>query len=100
MSALAAMVRDNSATHRYELVFDGELVGDLMYRTRDDVVTLIHTEIAPTFEGHGFGERLVAGALDDIRARELQIVPLCPFVAAYIRLHPEYESLVRRREEQ
>jgi predicted GNAT family acetyltransferase len=100
MSALAAMVRDNSATHRYELVLDGVLVGDLMYRTRDDVVTLIHTEIAPAFEGHGFGDRLVAGALDDIRARELQIVPVCPFVAAYIRSHPEYESLVRSREEQ
>jgi uncharacterized protein len=38
----------------------------------------------------------VADALDDIRSRGLQVVPLCPFVAAYIRRHPEYEDLVTR----
>ena len=95
MSALASTVRDNSATHRYELLLDDEVVGYLMYRTRDQVVTLIHTEIAEQFEGRGLGERLVAGALDDIRERGLQIVPLCPFVAAYLRRHPEYADLVK-----
>jgi predicted GNAT family acetyltransferase len=100
MSALAATVRDNSATHRYELLLDGELVGDLVYRAKDDVVTLIHTEVAPQLEGRGLGERLVAGALDDIHERGLQIVPLCPFVAAYIRHHPEYDDLVKSRGEQ
>jgi uncharacterized protein len=99
MSALAATVRDNSATHRYELLLDGELVGDLLYRAKDDVVTLIHTAVAPQLEGHGLGERLVAGALHDIRERGLQIVPLCPFVAAYIRRHPDYESLVKSQGE-
>ena len=99
MSALAATVRDNTATHRYELLLDGELVGDLLYRTRDEVVTLIHTEVAPRLEGQGLGEQLVAGALDDIRERGLQIVPLCPFVAAYIRRHPEYDDLVKSRGE-
>lgn len=99
MSALAATVRDNTATHRYELLLDRELVGDLLYRTRGDVVTLIHTEIAPRLEGHGLGEQLVACALDDIRERGLQVVPLCPFVAAYIRRHPEYDDLVKSREE-
>jgi predicted GNAT family acetyltransferase len=100
MSALAATVRDNGATHRYELLLDGELVGDLLYRTRDDVVTLIHTEIVPRLEGRGLGEQLVAGALDDIRERGLQIVPLCPFAAAYIQRHAEYEDLVKSRGEQ
>jgi predicted GNAT family acetyltransferase len=99
MSALAATVRDNNANHRYELLLGGEHVGDLLYRTRDDVVTLIHTEVAPELEGRGLGEQLVAGALDDIRERGLQIVPLCPFVAAYIRHHPQYDSLVKGREQ-
>lgn len=95
MTALAATVRDHTAAHRYELLLDGELVGELTYRIRDDLVTLIHTEIASDFEGRGLGEQLVAGALDDIRSRGLHIVPLCPFVAAYIRRHPEYDDLVR-----
>jgi predicted GNAT family acetyltransferase len=94
MTALAATVRDNEAAHRYELLVGEELGGELIYRARDGVVTLIHTEVAPQYEGHGLGDQLVAYALDDIRARGLRIVPLCPFVAAYLRRHPENEDLV------
>jgi hypothetical protein len=39
----------------------------------------------------------VAGALDDIRARGLQVVPICPFVRAYIRRHPDDADLVVER---
>jgi uncharacterized protein len=81
VTALSPTVRDDEAGHRYELLLDDARVGELVYRTRGDVVTLIHTEIAQRLEGRGLGERLVAGALDDIRERGLRIVPLCPFVA-------------------
>jgi predicted GNAT family acetyltransferase len=37
---------------------------------------------------------LVEAALTDIRVRGLRVVPLCPFVAGYIRRHPEYADLV------
>lgn len=99
MTALAATVRDNDTAHRYELLLDDEVVGELLYRTNGQVVTLIHTEVAAQFEGRGLGEQLVAGALDHIRERGLQIVPLCPFVAAYLRRHPEYADLVKSRGE-
>src|SRR5215210_2343456 len=97
MSTLAPTVRDNEAAHRYELLRDGELVGTLVYRVRHEVVTLIHTEIAPRLEGHGLAEHLVAGALDDIRARGLHIVPLCPYVVAHLRRHPDQADLVKTR---
>jgi uncharacterized protein len=85
---------DNEAAHRYELLLAGELVGQLVYRTSDGVVTLIHTEIRPRFEGQGMGEQLVASVLADVRERGLQIAPLCPFVVAYLRRHPEARDLV------
>jgi predicted GNAT family acetyltransferase len=97
MGVLAATVRDNETAHRYELEHEGKLVGELVYRANAEVVTLIHTEIASGFEGRGLGEQLVAGALDDIRARGLRIVPFCPFVAAYLQRHPEYERLIASR---
>ena len=37
---------------------------------------------------------LVAAALDDVRARGLRLVALCPFTAAYVRGHREYDDLV------
>jgi predicted GNAT family acetyltransferase len=57
-------------------------------------VVLVHTEVSSSSEGHGLGSVLVAGALEDIRARGLRVVPLCPFVSAYIRRHPEYADLI------
>jgi predicted GNAT family acetyltransferase len=53
----------------------------------------MHTEIADEFEGHGLGHTLARGVLDDIRTRGLHVVAQCPFVAKYLRDHPEYGDL-------
>jgi len=90
-------VRDNPDGLRYELLVDGEVVGELRYRVRPDAVALIHTEVPEAFEGRGYGGRLVGGALDDLRARGLKIVPICPFVRAYLQRHSEYGDLVVER---
>jgi predicted GNAT family acetyltransferase len=87
-------VRDNSVELRYEALADGRLVGEILYRREPGAIVLVHTDIDPSAEGHGVGSKLVAGALDDIRARGLRVVPQCPFVAAYIRRHPDYAELV------
>jgi predicted GNAT family acetyltransferase len=72
------------------------VVGEILYRLEPDHVVLLHTEVLPSVEGKGLGARLVAGALNDIRARGLRIVPFCPFVRSYIRRHPDYADLVVR----
>lgn len=82
-------VRDNPDELRYELLVDGTLAGEILYRLRSDAVVLVHTEIAPQFEGQGLGSKLVARALADIRARGLRPVAVCPFVRAYLQAHPE-----------
>jgi hypothetical protein len=88
-------VTDNPTELRYELDVDGALAGQIRYRRRgDDIVVLIHTDVDPSREGAGLGSILVRGALDDIRARGEHVVPVCPFVAAFIRSHPEYGDLV------
>jgi len=89
-----ARVVDNPEQLRYELWEGATLAGFIAYRVEPGTVVLVHTEIDPAFEGRGLGSQLVAGALDDLRARALTVVPLCPFVAAYIREHPGYADLV------
>jgi len=90
------VVRDNPDERRYELLVGDSVVGEIQYRLRrsSDRIALRHTEISPSLEGQGLGSRLVAGALDDIRSRGLHVVPICPFVRAYLRRHPEYADLV------
>ena len=89
-------VRDNPDEDRYELLVGDSVVGEIQYQHRrsSDRIAFIHTELSPELEGHGLGGRLVAGALDDVRAHRLQVVPICPFVCTYLRRHPEYEDLI------
>jgi predicted GNAT family acetyltransferase len=83
------IVRDNPAEHRYELVLDGHLIGHLRYRMQPDGAALVYTEIDPAYRGRGLGTRLVEAAIRDLRERGLDVVPICPFVTAYVRRHPE-----------
>jgi len=89
-------VRDDPPENSYELLVDGERVGRLHYLPTRGALVLVHTEVAPQLEGKGLGGQLVAGALEDIGARGLRLIPVCPFVTSYLERHPEYADLVAR----
>lgn len=95
MAEATVTIRDNPHEERYELVLEDAVVGEIVYRRRPGAMVLLHTEVSEELEGQGLGAQLVAGALDDVRARGLRLVPLCPFVSAYLRRHPEYADLVQ-----
>ena len=89
-------VTDNPERERYEITVDGELAGFSDYRGGGEVRAITHTEIDPRFEGRGLGSRLVAEELDDVRAKGLHVLPVCPFVKAFLGdpEHREYLDLV------
>jgi predicted GNAT family acetyltransferase len=93
---MTAIVTDNGRELRYELHLDSRLVGEIRYRREPDARArvLVHVEIEPRLEGHGFGSLLVEGALDDLRAQGLLVVPHSSFVAEFIGRRPEYADLV------
>jgi predicted GNAT family acetyltransferase len=99
MRGMETRVTDNPQYGRYEVRVDGELAGFTLYRDRgEDRISLTHTEVFDEFEGRGVGSALVAGTLDDLRSNGLAVLPVCPFVRAYIRDHPEYLDLVPESE--
>ena len=85
---------DSPDHHRYELRDGDEVVGFLVYRLGDGVITLVHTEVRDEYAGQGHAATLARGALDDARSRGLRVVPSCPYVASYIEKHPDYADLV------
>jgi uncharacterized protein len=95
---MADEVRDNADERRYEISSDGELAGWLSYGSRPGLIALVHTETLPAFEGKGLGSKLVRGALEDARARGMEVLPFCPFVNGWIERHPEYADLVPESE--
>jgi uncharacterized protein len=92
------VVVDNPLASRYELLIDGAREGELHYLPTRGALILVHTEVAPEREGQGLAGRLIAAALEDLRARETTIIPVCPFVSAYLERHPEYADLLQRSE--
>lgn len=79
-----AEVRDNPVSHRFEVWVDADLAGFADYQDADGVRTFVHTKVDPAFEGRGLATELIRAALDRTRAAGLEIVPVCPFVKAYI----------------
>jgi uncharacterized protein len=92
--ALPTEVRHYPDRSRYELLLDGELVGVADYRPGDGVLEFPHTEIDRAHRGRGLGAILVAGALDDVRARGQRIVATCWYVADFVEAHPAYRDLL------
>jgi uncharacterized protein len=87
-------VVNNKTQHRYELTVEGHLAATY-YKLSDGVITFVHTEVPPELGGKGVGSALVKGALDQVRADGLKVIPECPFVRAYIGKHPEYADLLK-----
>jgi predicted GNAT family acetyltransferase len=87
-------VQDNPALHRFELLVDGEVAGQAVYRLREGAVVVTHSEVDRRFRGQGLANELARRTLDQIRERDLHVVPLCPFFAHYVEEHPEYSDIV------
>lgn len=90
----AVEVVDHPLGGHIDAVIDGATAGRAFYRVVEDRVVVTHTEVGDEHEGKGVGSAIARTLLDQIRAKGQQIVPLCPFFAAYIERHAEYADLV------
>lgn len=92
---MAETVVHNQGKSRYEIFVDGELAGFTHYDLSNGVARFDHTEVQPRFNGRGLGTTLVKGAFDEVRAAgQWKIRAVCPFVAIFVKRHPEYDDLV------
>ena len=92
----APAVTDNPAASRYELHVGTELAGFVTYQRRNHgtVISLLHTEVEPAFQGAHLATHLARFILDDARERGLAVLPFCPYIGSWIKKHPEYADLV------
>ncbi len=63
-------------------------------RARDGVIAIDHTFVPPQYRGKGIAEKLVDTGIADARARNLKIIPVCSYVDAQFRRHPEWADLL------
>lgn len=82
-------VERNDVAHRFEVKLNGR-IAKLNYSRSGDTINYIHTEVPPEFRGQGIGGKLAKAALDYAQNEGLKVTPSCPFLASYVRRHPEY----------
>lgn len=86
-------VRNNGEAKRYELEVDGEL-SVVTYNLSAPNLMITETLVAERLEGKGIASRLAKHVIADAKARNLLILPVCPFFAAYLQKHPEHAAAV------
>ena len=87
------IIEHNEAAERFEAKLDDQLAV-AEYQRRGETLFFTHTEVPNRFRGQGIADKLAQHALDYASTHHLTVVPLCSFMATYIRRHPEYQTLV------
>lgn len=85
---------EHAGRGRYVMHLPDGTEGEMTY-VRRDAATIVadHTGVPSHYRGQGIAEKLVATAMADARARGQRIVPVCSYVVAQFRRHPEWADL-------
>lgn len=93
---MSPVVRRNKDLNRFELMEDTAVVAFADFYLSDSVVTVSHVETEPARRGEGNAARLMRGLLDDLRAQDETIVPVCSYAAGFMADHPDDADLLAR----
>ena len=81
-------IDNNALASRFELAVNGRLAV-LDYRIEGDIIVMLHVEVPASEQGRGIAGKLSRAALEFARDNGLKVVARCPFIATYMRRHPE-----------
>jgi predicted GNAT family acetyltransferase len=86
---------DSGTAGRYVIHLAGTDEAEMTYRRQGaDTLIVDHTGTPPAYRGQGIAQLLVDRLIADARAEHFRIVPLCSYVAAQFRRHPEWADLL------
>lgn len=87
---------NNTNKRRYELHV-GRRVAIAEYIVNNEgVIFMTHFKVPVLLEVMGVGTELVELSLCDIKEKGKYVFPICPFVKAFIKKHPEWEALIKK----
>jgi predicted GNAT family acetyltransferase len=89
LKALDLINNDSGNKKRFEIHIEGQTAFMDYMISKQHIIFLTHTEVPKALEGQGVGFALASKVLDFVRDSGLKMAPLCPFLAAYLKRHPE-----------
>ena len=90
----AAEVENDVPGSRFVVRRGGE-TAELTYSIAGSQIIFKHTGVPETMRGEGIAGKLAHAGLEYAKAHNLRVIPICPYVIAYLTRHPEYQSLVK-----
>ena len=79
---------------------DGEQLGEMIISISGKELTVYHTEVDPKAEGKGLAKKMLTTMVEYVRKNGMKVKPLCPFVLAQFKRHPnEYADIWIKEEE-
>jgi predicted GNAT family acetyltransferase len=82
-------------------IMDGAIqLGEMIVSVTTKNITVYHTEVAPEAEGKGVAKKMLEAMVDYARKNKLKVIPLCPYVHAQFKRHPEDYADVWQKEQQ
>lgn len=93
LSALP-LINDKSS-RQFEMEVDGRMA-KMEYELNGTRMFLTHSSVPKALAGTGVGTALVEKVFAYIEENHLKLVPMCPFVTAHLRKHPEWKRIVEK----
>lgn len=90
-------ITHNPAENRFEVWIENQL-SKLDYMEDEDTIVMTHVGVHPEHRGQGVAAKLTEFALEYARGKSLRVIPMCSYVASYIRKNPHHVSLTRQHE--
>lgn len=85
---------DDKGSGRFVFNQDGVRAGEMVLSVADEILTVYHTEVQPAYEGKGIARQLLDAMVTYVRSHHMKVRPLCPYVLAQFRRHPDlYEDI-------
>jgi uncharacterized protein len=87
------LITNNDENLRFETRV-GDEIAFVEYRWHHGDIAFMHTYVPVEGQGQGIASALAKHVLDYAKGHQLKILVYCPYIAQYIKRHPEYEPLI------
>ncbi|TPV34238.1 N-acetyltransferase [Paucihalobacter ruber] len=89
----SAQLIDNDFLRQFELRIDDELA-KIEYSLQDRKIFLTKIEIPNSVEDESFEEEFLIMVFDNIKERNISVVPTSPQIAKFVRRHRQYKRML------
>ncbi|MGV3686208.1 MAG: GNAT family N-acetyltransferase [Daejeonella sp.] len=80
---------DDKGYGKFSISEGDEQLAEMVISIAGSDLTVYHTEVSPKGEGRSLAKKLLAAMVEHARKNQLKVKPLCAFVHAQFKRHPE-----------